>query len=199
MQLPLAVSLSDLSGMADVSAAPAAGMADVSAAAAAEALVEGIPWMVLDGRGNQHLKAAEFALAHARMEHAKIASEALGPQTDEEKQAMADGLALMLKAHLLYQQAAKFFSESQAKLDETIAGMEKQVGAVESQEKIAKCQECIKTMQTFKNEQKEKLSKIQGQIDSMSPHLNSAVNMVAAEAKPATPQEGTAAVMREVS
>merc|ERR1712157_468595 len=105
----------------------------------------------------------------------------------------------MLKAHTLYQQAAQFFSESQGKLDETIAGMEKQVNSVESQEDRAKCQECIKTLQTFKLEQKEKLSKIQGQIESMSPHLNSAVNLVAAEAKPATPREGTAAVMREVS
>merc|ERR1719291_1476477 len=117
-------------------------------------------------------------MGHARMEHAKIASEALGPQTDEEKQSMADGLALMLKAHTLYQQAAQFFSESQGKLDETIAGMEKQVDAVESQEDRAKCQECIKTMQPFKLEQKEKLSKIQGQIESMSPHLNSAVTQI---------------------
>merc|ERR1711920_22180 len=128
-------------------------------------------------------------------EHAKISSEALGPQTDEEKEAMAGGLALMLKAHQLYQQAAQFFSESQGKLDETIAGMEKQVDAVESQEDRAKCQECIKTMQTFKLEQKEKLSKIQGQIESMSPHLNSAVTQIAA----ATPPEGTAVVMQEVS
>jgi len=138
--------------------------------------------MISDRKACIAFQGAEYCINQWKLEMAKIASDALGPQEPEEQQACMDGWMQLEKALRIYRQAAGFLEESQTQVKACIQNMElemKQQPASEHEH----LRGCIKHLKNFKKAQKEKLPKTEEQIDRIQGEFDGVVTMLKQVAK----------------
>lgn len=121
-------------------------------------------WLLADRKATIALKGAEYLVSQYRMEEAKIASDALGPQDSEEQQACMNVWIYLDKAVSVYKQAADFLEESQVKVKACIKEMELEVKSQPEAERETLLG-CIRNIKGFKTHQAEKIDEVRAQID----------------------------------
>jgi len=138
--------------------------------------------MINDRKASIAFLGAEYCINQWKLEMAKIASDALGPQEPEEQQACVDGWIHLEKALRIYMQAAGFLEESQMQLKACIKNMELEMKSQPASEHEGLL-ECIKNIKQFKKAQKEKMPELEEQIKRIQGEFDGVVPMLKRVAK----------------
>jgi len=139
-------------------------------------------WLINDRKAFVAFQGAEYCINQWKLEMAKIASDALGPQEPEEQQACVDGWIFLEKALRIYMQAAGFMKESQTQLGACIKNMELEMKSQPASEH-ERLLECIKDIKEFKKAQKEKIPTLEEQIKMIQGEFDGVVTMLKQVAK----------------
>jgi len=126
-------------------------------------------WMLLDKKATASLQAAEEMMSASQKEYStKIGSG--GPKTEEEQQALAASMTMMIQALQMYKQAEGFLIDCCADTDVVLKQMSEQ-GQQADPSKQPKLKELFDHMVGFRNHQAEKLKGVQEQMKRMDTQL----------------------------
>merc|ERR1719262_1678242 len=100
----------------------------------------------------------------------KIASDALGPQDEQEKEAVAGCLQTMMRALPMYQQAEADLIQCHQQLEVTIAVMKLAMKEA-PQEQQPGLQQHVDTMEGFRDQKKQTIKEVQATIAQMDEKL----------------------------
>merc|ERR1712039_44652 len=117
-------------------------------------------------------RAAEQTFNNYKMEMAKIESDALGPQSDEEKQALAVAWGFLERTLELYQAAETSLHDSQGRVKYSLKEMEAEMKDFKGEpDQEQRAIQAIKTVKEFKVQQADKIDALREQIGRVTAAL----------------------------
>eukprot|EP00930_Biecheleria_cincta_P077617 TRINITY_DN64922_c0_g1_i1.p1 TRINITY_DN64922_c0_g1~~TRINITY_DN64922_c0_g1_i1.p1 ORF type:complete len:234 (+),score=83.66 TRINITY_DN64922_c0_g1_i1:47-703(+) len=129
-------------------------------------------WVVFDRKATVALQLAESLVQKYQLEMAKIASESLGPQDDEEKKAVADGWTFLEQALSMYNRADGFLDTSHKNVKSSLKEMEEELKALDDKdEDKPQAKQLMRYVKDFKKHQAEKMTALKEQIERIDSKL----------------------------
>lgn len=134
-------------------------------------------WVIFDRKASVALGVAEKLMHSHQMEMAKIASDSLGPQDDDEKQALAQGWTFLERALSMYQQAEEFLQSSQKNVKSSLKEMEDELKNLDDKDaEKDDAKQLLKSVKDFKRHQAEKIQALKDEIERIDTKLEPARN-----------------------